>query len=107
MTPGGATCRHSCISACTLTTKWYSGYADLTKQFHWALHRCLYKAVKPFRTFMDNVVAGSQLPVEPPEEKPPDDDDDFVPQVLISHSALCLTLQTALPCCLSMMPNHV
>ena len=47
--------------------------------------RCLYKAVKPFRTFMDNVVAGTQLPVEPPDEKPQDDSDDFVPQVLIAH----------------------
>ena len=37
---------------------------------------------------MDSVVAGSQLPMEPPEEKPPDDDDDFVPQVLICRSTL-------------------
>lgn len=47
--------------------------------------RCLYKAVKPFRTFMDNVVAGTQLPVEPPEEKPQDDGDDFVPQVPVAR----------------------
>jgi len=62
--------------------------ADLTEQALLAPYRCLYKAVKPFRTFMDSVVAGSQLPMEPPEEKPPEDDDDFVPQVLICQFTL-------------------
>ena len=38
---------------------------------------------------MDNVVAGSQLAVEPPPvEKPIDDGNDFVPQVRVSAATV-------------------
>ena len=40
--------------------------------------RCLYRAEKPFRTYMDNVVSGDQGPEAPP---PAEEEAEFVPQV--------------------------